>query len=196
MATIIYSKSSPLSIGSLSPKGNKLLIWNGEHYLIGNELFIAEDDVYEWTIRDGLAQEHLKKFEMAEKRIEAYVRVLREQKHPYDFVPISISGRMSDNSPASAKIIEFFHKYNALHSQEIELKMVTLDEFFDILKQGDIEIPTYAGDWTDWWADGVGSTPNIVQHYREASRKLYVARQLDRMGKFAAKNCLIVRNTI
>ncbi|MEH7087163.1 glycoside hydrolase, partial [Neobacillus drentensis] len=119
-----------------SPKGNKLLVWNGEHYLIGNELFIAEDDVYEWTIRDGIAQEHLKKFEFAEKRIEAYVSVLREQKHPYDFAPISISGRMSDNSPASAKIIEFVHEYNALHGQEIELKMVTLDEFFDILKQG------------------------------------------------------------
>ncbi|MEH7009239.1 hypothetical protein V7087_00220 [Neobacillus niacini] len=94
---------------------------------------------------------------------------------------------MSDNSPASAKIIEFVHEYNALHSQEIELKMVTLDEFFDILKQGDIEIPTYAGDWTDWWADGVGSTPNIVQHYREASRKLYAARQLDPNGEICGK---------
>ncbi|MEH7304985.1 hypothetical protein [Neobacillus drentensis] len=33
-----------------SPKGNKLLIWNGEHFLIGNELFIADDDVYEWVM--------------------------------------------------------------------------------------------------------------------------------------------------
>lgn len=169
-----------------SPKGNKLLVWNGEHYLIGNELVCNEYD-YEYSIHDGLMHEHLSSFDMAEKRIESYVRVLKEQQHPYDFVPVSISGVMRDNSPASAKIIEFIHEYNAIHGQEIELQMVTLDEFFDILNQAKVEIPTYSGDWTDWWADGVGSTPNIVQHYREASRKLYAARQLDPDGKIIGK---------
>jgi hypothetical protein len=65
--------------------------------------------------------------------------------------------------------------------------MATLDEFFQVLRESKVEIPTYAGDWTDWWADGVGSTPNIVQHYREASRKLYTAQQLDPLGKICGK---------
>lgn len=173
-----------------SPKGNKILVWNGEHYLVGNELGIAQQDEFEYTIRDGLTFENLEKFEKAEKRIEAYVRVLKEQGHPYDFVTISLSGMMTDNSPPSTFIIDFVNKYNRLHGHKIELKMATLDEFFEILRQSDVEIPTYSGDWTDWWADGVGSTPQIVQHYREANRKFYIARQLDPAGEICGKDLL------
>lgn len=162
-----------------TPKGNKVLVWNGDHYLLGNELGIAQQGEFEYTVRDGLGGRNLDKFEKAEKRLETYVRVLREQDHPYDFTTISLSGMMTDNSPTSPKIIEFVNKYNELHGDEIYLQMVTIDEFFRILRATEKEIPTYSGDWTDWWADGVGSTPNTVQHYREALRKLYVANQLD-----------------
>lgn len=173
----LYNKQMPFYWQS--PKGNKLLVWNGDHYMLGNELGITQQNNFEYTIRDGLSNSDLKSFEKAEVRLEAYVRVLREQNYPYDFVPISLSGLMTDNCPPSTLIIEFVNKYNSLHSQNIKLKMVTLDEFFDHLRQQDVQIPTYSGDWTDWWADGVGSTPDIVQHYREATRKLNIAYQLD-----------------
>jgi len=173
-----------------SPKGNKVLVWNGEHYLVGNELGITQVGEYEYTIRDNFTSAPLDKFTKAEQRIEAYVRVLQEEGHPYPFVPLSISGRMTDNAPPNTKIIEFVKKYNRLHSDQIRLEMVTLDEFFTILKSNDKEIPTYSGDWTDWWADGVGSTPNVVQHYREASRKLDMAHKLDPNFQFCSKELL------
>lgn len=173
-----------------SPKGNTLLVWNGEHYLVGNELGIAQHSNFEYTIRDGLTGASLTPFEKAQVRLETYVRVLREQGYPYDFVPISLSGMMTDNSPASTAIIEFVNQYNAQHGEGIRLKMATLDEFFSRLKKQTAEIPTYSGDWTDWWADGVGSTPNVVQHYREAARKWNAARSLDPNGEICGKPLL------
>lgn len=50
------------------------------------------------------------------------------QGYEYDFIPVSVSGNMTDNSPASLKVLEFIDKYNAEH-EEIELKLATLDDF-------------------------------------------------------------------
>lgn len=166
-----------------SPKGNKILVWNGEHYMEGNNLVISYKKLSE--LNNG----NLEEYKAYEKRIEEYVRDLKAQNHPFDFVTLSLSGIATDNSPPSAFIIDFINRYNATHS-EIEFKMATLDEYFDVLRNSDIEIPTYSGDWTDWWADGIGSTPNIVQHYREASRKLYIANQLDTTGEICGKEIL------
>lgn len=173
-----------------SPKGNKVLVWNGEHYLVGNELGLSQQDSFEYTIHDGLTNKVHDLFKKAELRLETYARVLKEQDYPYDFVPVSLSGMMTDNCAPNTQIIEFVHKYNSLHSDTIELKMVTLDEFFTHLRNQPQDIPTYSGDWTDWWSDGVGSTPNIVQHYREAGRKLAAARSLDPKGEICDSTLL------
>lgn len=174
-----------------SPKGNKILVWNGEHYHIGNELGLTLQKAYPYMIHDGLNYENKNEwFETAEKRIEAYVRVLKEQDYPYDFVTVSVSGLMTDNASPSTNIIEFINRYNKLHGKEIELKMSTLDEYFSMIRETKLDIPTYSGDWTDWWSDGTGSTPKIVQHYREAQRKYYIAKQLDPDGKICGKELL------
>jgi hypothetical protein len=52
--------------------------------------------------------------------------------------------------------------------------MATLENFFSELEAAGINIPVYKGDWNDWWADGVGSTPGPVKLFREAQRKLNV----------------------
>lgn len=44
---------------------------------------------------------------------------------------------------------------------------------------------TYTGDFTDWWADGVGSTPAAVKMYLEAQRNYDVAKKLDPEGHFS-----------
>ena len=163
-----------------TPQGNLLLVWNGEHYLFGNELGIAEASEFEYTLQDGLTFAGLTPYEKACKRIEAFVKTDLEQGYEYDFIPVSVSGNMTDNSPASLKVLDFIDTYNAEHD-EIELKLATLDEFFARVEELE-NLPEYAGDWTDWWADGVGSTPADTMHYRAASRWYDVARKLDPDG--------------
>ncbi len=86
---------------------------------------------------------------------------------------------MTDNSPASTQIPKFIEKFNQLNLN-IELEMCTLDDFFDcVQEEAEIEIPTYKGDWTDWWADGVGSTPADVIQYRRAARNYSIAEKMD-----------------
>ena len=173
-----------------SPKGHKLLSWVGEHYLLGNELGIAPGGAFEYTLRDGLDGAGLDPFQKAEIRIRAYVDTLKQQGHPYDLAPVNFSSRMTDNGSPYAGAIDFIRRYNALHGEEIRLLPATLDEFFDAVEAAGHPIPTYKGDWTDWWADGVGSTPNVVQHYREADRKYRMARRMDPDGKICGSELL------
>ena len=161
-----------------SPKGNKVLVWIGEHYHLGNELGIARQPSFEYIIRDGLDRSEPDLFVRAEKRLENYKNKLRAEGYNYDFVPVNVSGMMTDNGSPNASIADFCRIYNEKHD-DIKLKMATLDEFFDLLEETDGNLPTYSGDFTDWWADGAGSTPADVQHYREAVRKLDVLRVLD-----------------
>ena len=162
-----------------SPEGRRLLVWNGEHYNLGNELGIAQASWFEYNIQDGMSASCLSDWEKAEKRIEAYVDTLRQQGYEYAFVPVSLSGNMTDNSPPSPRILEFIRRYNEKDGR-IELKMATLDEFFGRLRQqGTENLPVYRGDWTDWWADGVGSTPADVTQYRQAVRYCHIAEKLD-----------------
>ena len=163
-----------------TPKGNSLLVWNGDHYNLGNELGIAQASEFEYTLQDGLTNAGLDPYEKARIRIKAYIDGVLEQGYEYDFITVSVSGNMTDNSPASLKVLEFIDRYNA-DGGDIELKLATLDEFFARVEKIK-NLPEYAGDWTDWWADGVSSTPADIIQYRAASCMYDVARKLDPSG--------------
>jgi hypothetical protein len=171
-----------------SPKGNLVLAWIGEHYHLGNELGIARQPSFEYVIRDGLDKGEPDSFKRAEMRLENYKNKLKEEGYAFDFVPVNVSGMMTDNGAPNASIAQFCKLYNEKHGNEILLKMATLDEFFDAVESSGADLPIYEGDWTDWWADGMGSTPNDVQHYREAQRKMSILRTLDPDYKYVSKD--------
>ena len=168
-----------------TPEGRSLLVWNGDHYNLGCELGIAQTPSFEYTIHDGLSSEHMPAMERAAERIERYVASLKEQGYPYDFVPVSVSSEMTDNAPPSLAIDDFIQRYNALNTG-IVLKESTLDIFFDELEQSSVEIPVYRGDWTDWWADGVASTPHELSMYRRACRNYALVSAMDPGHRIAA----------
>ncbi|MBE5965613.1 MAG: hypothetical protein E7255_01360 [Lachnospiraceae bacterium] len=172
----LFKKQTPFYWDS--PQGNRILCWNGDHYNLGNELGIAQASWFEYTLQDGMSSMQGSDFEKAVKRIYAYVASLLEQEYPYTFAPVSLSGNMTDNSPPSLKILEFVNLFNA-QSDNIELKMCTLDDFFMRLANETVEIPVYSGDWTDWWADGIGSTPSDVIQYRNAARSFHVMQKMN-----------------
>ena len=171
----LYQKQAPFYW--CSPKGNKILCWNGEHYNFGNELGIAQASWFEYTLQDGMSMAQGSDFEKAVKRIDAYVSSLKAANYPYEFVPVSLSGNMTDNSPPSTRILDFIDRYNA-QSDSVRLCMCTLDAFFERLRKEPLEIPTFSGDWTDWWADGVGSTPADMIQYRNAARTFHVMQKM------------------
>ncbi len=159
----------------------KLLVWNGEHYNLGNALglvplknlnFMTESYFGKQKSEDPLL--------VAKENIDNYLKTLQESDYPYSFVPISVSGVFSDNAPPNPEILNHITQLNTLYNGDVTLKMVTLDELYShILEEAQGTIPTYSGDLTDWWAHGVGSTPYPVKHYREAERIHKINRLLD-----------------
>lgn len=174
-------------------KGNKVLVWNGDHYQTGNDfLLVPNSDQSQQYGPEGYTDEAAElQFKVTEERIFAHFDLLDEEGYAFDFVPAMISGIVTDNAPPNPRMMEIIHKWNKLHGERVEIKLVTLNEFFAMLRQQDLEIPTYAGDWADWWADGVGSTPAPTKIYRDAQRKYRIANKLDPEATLGKQDLLV-----
>ncbi|QHQ59931.1 glycosyl hydrolase [Anaerocolumna sedimenticola] len=187
----LYKKQIPFYWES--PKGNKVLVWNGEHYHFGNELHFAPHAGTSYLIFDeyrkkmqantmyksGPADTEEMELKVLCERLERYLNNLEEENYPYDLVPFMVSGAITDNAPPSASIAKRVNLLNEKFAGQLTVKMVTLDQFFDQVKAKCTDIPTYKGDWNDWWADGVGSTPAVVKNFRDAQRKYDLCKKLD-----------------
>ncbi len=162
--------------------GRKLLVWNGEHYHLGNEFYLMPDAQNSYSINDEYNGDMTTpQLEIAHKRITKYFAALEKKGYPYNFAPAMISGFISDNAGPNKNILDVITQWNELYGQDIMIRMIGINEFFSILRdQTSIEIPTYSGDWNDWWADGVGSTPSSTKIYRGAQRKYHLNRLLDK----------------
>ena len=90
-----------------------------------------------------------------------------------------MSGVFSDNAPPSAEIMETIRAYNEKYGQEVRVEMVSLQELYAAIAPKLTDAPVYRGDWTDWWANGVGSTPYAVKHYKDADHRWQLANRLD-----------------
>lgn len=176
-----------------SPKGNKVLVWNGEHYHFGNEMFLSPHGGSSYMTYDefhkplgnnsvlihSAKETDEKEIEIATTRLERYLANLEEEGYPYELVPFMVSGAITDNAPPSRKIAQRVQELNRIFQGHAEFRMVTLEQFFQEVEEHCTDIATYRGDWNDWWADGVGSTPAAVKIFCDARRKYNICRKLD-----------------
>ncbi|MEC0369135.1 glycoside hydrolase family 38 C-terminal domain-containing protein [Paenibacillus chibensis] len=172
--------------------GKRLLVWNGEHYMIGNELGLCPGALGKYMIRDEfehqLVEPEAIHDAIATLRIHRYLAQLEAEQYPYAFVPVMLSGLGTDNGAPNSRIIEWIAAWNELYGEQISIEMTTLSGFFARLKQEDLDaLPVHRGDWPDWWTDGVSSTPMHTQIYRDAQRTLRKAEKLDPEARSASR---------
>lgn len=158
----------------------ELLVWNGEHYNLGNALGLAPGAVLTYDFTDELrpATRTDDTLPIALTRLPRYLRQLEDDNYPYDFVPLHLSGAMTDNSPPTEAIIRFVHRWNIAttpadsRAPRIILRMSSPAELCHQVRAAEknIPIPRYRGDWPDWWSDGPASIPAEVRLHRAASR--------------------------
>lgn len=179
------------------PKGGRVLTFVGEHYHFGNELgfcpqggssYLLYDDVRADMERRAILHTDAQttarqELELTRKRLSRYLAGLEEAGYPFDFVPIMVSGVISDNAPPNERIAARAEQINRMMGGSVHVEMATLDDFFAAVRANADNIPEYSGDFTDWWADGVGSTPAAVKLYREAQRVYHTAQKLDPDGR-------------
>ncbi|MCR4960264.1 MAG: hypothetical protein K6A74_02330 [Lachnospiraceae bacterium] len=176
-----------------TPQNNKILMWNGDHYHLGNEMFFSPHGGSDYTFHDeyshGLSENSIlnhdaecvgeKELEICETRIKRYLENLEDEGYPYDLVPFMVSGAITDNAPPNIKIAERANILTERFAGKVNFKMVTLEQFFEQVEKRCKDIPTYEGDFTDWWADGVGSTAAATKIYLDAARKYELCKKLD-----------------
>ena len=162
--------------------GQRLLVWNGEHYNLGNVLGLQPNHAVNWMIRNRLGEDADAGTFFSDQlhtNLDKYLTECETEGYPYDFIVTAVSGVFSDNAPPSAEIMETIRAYNEKYGQEVRVEMVSLQELYAAIAPKLTDAPVYRGDWTDWWANGVGSTPYAVKHYKDADHRWQLANRLD-----------------
>lgn len=160
--------------------GKKLLVFSGEHYNLGNALGLVYNKSANFMTENYFSGNAPKSpVEVLKDNLYDYLKECADNDYPYEFIPTSVSGVFSDNAPPNMDILTMINDFNAAYGDEVEIKMVTIEDLYENIKDRLGDIPTYTGDLTDWWAHGVGSTPYPVKHYKEAQRMYHLCERLD-----------------
>ncbi|MGL4346065.1 MAG: hypothetical protein ACRCTE_12785 [Cellulosilyticaceae bacterium] len=165
--------------------GKKMLVWSGEHYNLGNVLGLVPAKHANYMTETYLGKEKpASPLESLKTNLYKYLEECAEYGYAYKFMPISVSGVFSDNAPPNIEIANLIAEFNEAYSNEVEIKMVTLEQLYAAIKDELQDVETHTGDLNDWWAHGVGSTPYSVKHYKEAQRTYHLCERLDPDNKW------------
>lgn len=162
-------------------QGKRLLVFSGEHYNLGNALGLKPNQQNNFMTQTMFGSQDFEQgpLQVLKENMDNCVREYEESGYPYDFIVTSVSGVFSDNAPPNTEILRMVELYNQKYGDQVKMEMVSLQELYEKIR-GDIQdAPVYHGDLNDWWANGVGSTPYVVKHYKEALKNYQLCRLLD-----------------
>lgn len=144
------------------PAGGRLLTWNGLHYLFGRSVAKLVDERY------------------VDRDLAAVIRHVEEDPdYPFDFLYMETTHPTRvDNGPPEQRVADFVRDWNAA-GKSPRIVMTTPTEFGRILRErhGD-QLPTWSGDWTDWWSDGAASSAFETGLNRTTHELLGAAEQI------------------
>ncbi|MBU3665446.1 MAG: hypothetical protein FGM15_06160 [Chthoniobacterales bacterium] len=174
-----------------TPKGDRVLVWNGEHYMLGNALGLVPAAMITYVFADELTPctADSDSLSVAKIRLPRYLRQLERDGYPQDFLVVGLGGTLSDNAPPHFGLPEFIRAWNAAHGHSIRLEMTSPSAFMKKVREEWKDIPVHRGDWPDWWSDGLASMPDETRFCRTAQRgleRLRAARETQRWNFDAA----------
>jgi len=157
-----------------TPAGDRVLVWNGEHYMFGNALGLVPSAQITHVFADEFTPcaADPNNRPLAEIRLPRYLRQLELDGYPQNFLVAGVAGTFSDNAPPHFALPDFIRRWNADHGDHIRLEMTTPSAFMRKVRAEWRDIPTHRGDWPDWWSDGMASIPDETRFCRSAQRGL------------------------
>lgn len=167
MATNIHFGGSPLAWPNAfkweGPSGRSILAWNGWDYAFARECGIGESieafrDIW-WP------------------KIDAW---LQERDFPLPVLMMQLYDAFGDNGPACDRISSWVEEWNmAGHGPRI--RIATPTDWWAAVREHETALPTYRGDWTDFWNFGAGSSAAEVAINRASRARLRAAQAIDAM---------------
>ncbi|MGH2557747.1 MAG: glycoside hydrolase family 38 C-terminal domain-containing protein [Thermomicrobiales bacterium] len=168
--------------------GQRLLVWytdtpHGVAYMEGNLTGLAEDvETATATLPEYLNALAQRPYPFGKEAfgwgdLPAGQEVVK-QPYPHDILHLRIQSVIADNAPPSPLIPEIVKQWNEQWAHP-KLRMATNREFFALAEErlGD-RIETHHGDWTDWWADGIGSAARALGRGRVAQGAIRTAQTM------------------
>src|SRR5258706_6020613 len=130
----------PLFFKWVGPDGRSLIAVNGEHY--GNFQRYAR------LLENSL--------EAMAEGLAGYTQRLAAQNYPHDFAYLSLTHySFWDNNPLYPAAFELIRRWNS-EGRTPAIRFVTPEQL--LAKAQTLDLPEYAGDWTDYWNFGTASS--------------------------------------
>ncbi len=161
MATNIHFGGSPLQWPNAfwwrGPSGRSILAWNGWDYGFAHEAGIDR------SLRDLR--------DVWWPRIDAW---LREREYPLPALMLQLYDAFGDNGPPSPTVSQFVARWNQEVGHPVLRLALPSQWWMEVAKHSEL-LPTYEGDWTDYWNFGCGSSARETAINRESRSRLRAA---------------------
>ena len=167
-----------------TPTGDKLLVYTGYHYAVGYDFF---HDVGEWR-KGPVPQRHdiwfnppsgNEIFSSTPENLQKSARILKNKldglkrngfNYPFLLLPFTNHLTMDNDFPCR-QLSEFIKGWNEAGLKP-KLVFSTPSAYVRRMKdQLPVTTPVLKGEWSDWWATGIASTPFEVSVYQAAKRR-------------------------
>ncbi|OIJ90438.1 glycoside hydrolase family 38 C-terminal domain-containing protein [Streptomyces colonosanans] len=107
---------------------------------------------------------------------------IKREPYPWDVLHLRVQGKFGDNAPPRRVIADTVRRWNETWAYP-QLRLSRNEDFFtDAASRLGDRIRTFEGDWTDWWADGIGSGARPLSLARTAQS---VVADAQTIGTFA-----------
>lgn len=147
-----------------APDHRKLLTFNGEHYSLFSQICNVNAKNTD-SMAEGLAQ-YLQKIE-------------DNPAYPFDFVYLTATNLpLYDNNPPDQDLADLIKQWNS-ESREQRISFVTPEQLYARVCKHTEQLPTYAGDWTDYWNFGSGSAAKETKLNRRTKQGMKAVELLE-----------------
>lgn len=166
------------------PDGRKIFVWNSVHYCLGYFLFEATewrkgplpqaaDTRYRPPEKGDILSTSLENLKKSQEICWAKLEDWYKQGYSFNCGAISLTNMWRiDNDPPCALLADFVSAWNDLGLTP-KLIFTTATKALNAIKSAITQdIPVLSGEWTNWWANGVASTPRELSASRQAKRIL------------------------
>ncbi|MEV0808987.1 hypothetical protein [Micromonospora sp. NPDC050200] len=104
--------------------------------------------------------------------------VTDREPYPWDVLHLRVQGHFGDNAPPRLILAETVRRWNETWDSP-KLRLSTNTDFFaDAEARLGDRIPSFEGDWGDWWVDGIGSGARPQAMVRRAQAAVTDAQSL------------------
>jgi len=159
-----YTYKRPSVFRWLTPSKRELLVMNGAHYTMFDQLMDTPSD----------------SLEKMEEGYKLYIDYLAKMDYDLDFIYLTTANApvCYDNAPPNLEVANLIREWNNKGKQP-RIRYITPDMLLDIIKGVDSDkLVLLNGDWTDYWNYGCASTAYETKLNQNTKSLLHTAEMI------------------